>query len=184
MRFGVREIIFTSILLGMVAGTYAMVVQPHARARREKLAEMRAMNRAISTALASTSGLEDVKRRVEQEQQATAFFGSRLAKATDLPTAVNELVQIATANSLQAGEVQILRGQSFPGVDARPVHLQLTGNFNGIYSFLLQLEGVPRIMRVSHLNLSESGDRDDQISADLTLTMYFAADGAAVAQAN
>jgi Tfp pilus assembly protein PilO len=184
MRLRFHEIIFTSLLLGMFAGTFALVVQPHARARREKAAEMRSMNGAISTVVESTSGLEDVKRRVDQEQQATAFFGSRLAKASDLQRAISELVQIATANSLQAGEVQTLRGQTVGGVDARPMHLQVSGNFNGIYSFLLQLEAVPRIMRVSHLDLSTSGDRDDLISADITLMMYFTSDGGTVAQAN
>jgi type IV pilus assembly protein PilO len=174
MQFGFREMIFTSLSLGMVAGTYAMVVQPHARAREKRVAEMHAMDVAIADIHKSTDGLDDVACRVDRQQQATNAFRSRMPGESDSQKTLDEVIQTAVANSLQAGEVTPLKRRELDGVIAQPVKLRFSGNFNGFYAFLLQLEGMPLITRTTQIDLSGIDDRDGQIQAEMTLTLYFA----------
>jgi type IV pilus assembly protein PilO len=173
MQFGFREMIFTSLLLGLVAGTYATIVQPHARARQEKLAEIRSMDAAISAIGGSTAAFVPLAGRVDEEQAREALFEARLTSQADAQKGVDEVLQTAAANSLQAGEALLLKPTEAGGLRAQPINFHFTGNFNGFYSFLLQLESMPRVIRISRLDLKGADDRDGQMQADMTLTMYF-----------
>jgi Tfp pilus assembly protein PilO len=173
MRFGFREMIFTSLLLGLVAGTYATIVQPHARARQQQLAEIRSMDAGISALGNSTASLAPLAGRVEEEEARAALFQARLPSQSDTHKGVDQVLQMAAANSLQAAEALPLKPTERDGLRAQPVNFHFTGNFNGFYSFLLQLESMPRVARISRLDLKGADDRDGQIQADMTLTMYF-----------
>ena len=173
MQFGFREMIFTSLLLGLVAGTYATIVEPHARARQQQLAEVRSMDAAISALGSSTAAFVPLARRVDQEQASAALFQARLPSPADTQKGVDEVLQTAAANSLQAGEALLLKPTEVDGLRAQPINFHFTGNFNGFYSFLLQLESMPRVTRISRLDLKGADDHDGQIQADMTLLMYF-----------
>jgi len=63
--------------------------------------------------------------------------------------------------------------------------MNLSGDFNGYYSFLLQLEKLPRITRVTQMNLQKISDRDGEMQAQMTLSIFFEPDtGGAVAGTN
>ena len=47
------------------------------------------------------------------------------------------------------------------------------GDFNGFYAFLLQLEKLPRITRVSQMKLEKISERDGEMTAQLTLSIFF-----------
>ena len=51
------------------------------------------------------------------------------------------------------------------------------GNFNGFYTFLLQLEKLPRITRITNLTLQKLQDKDGEMQASMTLSIFFEADG-------
>jgi hypothetical protein len=55
--------------------------------------------------------------------------------------------------------------------------MSLAGDFNGFYVFLQQLENMPRITRVTHMNLTKMAERDGAMQAKLTLSIFFEPDG-------
>jgi Tfp pilus assembly protein PilO len=184
MKFGLRELVFTSLMLGAVAGAYAMIVQPHASIRRQQLAEMRSMDADLSAITNSTDGLENLTSRVDQQRNAIALFGSMLPQQSDVQKAVNELLQTAAANSLQAGDVQLPERKQSDGLGVQPVSLAFTGNFNAFYSFLLQLEGMHHVMRLSEMKFHYGGAADGQIQSRMMLSLFFDSSAGNLAQAN
>jgi hypothetical protein len=54
--------------------------------------------------------------------------------------------------------------------------LSLQGNINGFYSFLLQLEKLQRITRVTQMDLQKINDRDGEMQARMTLSIFFEPD--------
>ena len=63
--------------------------------------------------------------------------------------------------------------------------MSLSGDFNGFYSFLLQLEKLPRITRVTNMSLSKITDRDGEMNATMTLSIFFEPDtGSSMATTN
>ncbi len=187
MKFGSRELVFTSLLLGIVGGTYGMIVQPHARARRQRLAEIRAMDRDLASIGDSTNGLEQLAHRVEQQRRGIVEFANMLPQASEIQTAVDEVLKTAAANSLQSGDVQLLSRHSLAGVGAQPIKMAFTGNFNGFYSFLLQLETMHRVMRMTQIQFHDAGSPACIVHAEMTLVIYFDSNAGGVrtiAQAN
>jgi Tfp pilus assembly protein PilO len=178
MHLGFRETVFISLLLGMVVGTYALVVRPHGAERERRLSEIRSMDCAISGVGNSTQGLEELEQHIARQHEATALFRSRLPKEADIDREISEVIQTAAANSLQSRQTRVLDRQESNGIGARRVDLELTGNFNGFYSFLLQSEQMPRLMRIVQLNVAGGNEKEGQIQADLTLMMYFDSDAA------
>jgi hypothetical protein len=63
--------------------------------------------------------------------------------------------------------------------------MSLSGDFNGFYAFLLQLEKLARITRVTQMQLQKIDEHDGQMQAQMTLSIYFEPDnGNAIAGAN
>ena len=55
--------------------------------------------------------------------------------------------------------------------------MDLSGDFNGFYSFLLKLEKMPRITRITDMRLSKINGQDGQMRALLTMSIFFEPDG-------
>ena len=66
----------------------------------------------------------------------------------------------------------------------QPIQLSLSGDFNGFYSFLLQLEKLQRITRVTDMTLQKINDHDGEMQAQLTLSIFFEPDTGTVAGTN
>jgi type IV pilus assembly protein PilO len=84
---------------------------------------------------------------------------------------------MAEANSLATKTVRTLKSERFAGYSEQPIQMSLSGNFNGFYLFLQQLEKLPRITRVTNMTLTKINDRDGEMQASMTLSIYFEPDG-------
>jgi Tfp pilus assembly protein PilO len=51
--------------------------------------------------------------------------------------------------------------------------MELEGNFNAFYSFLLELEKLPRIMKIRELDLEKQKENEGQISANFIVSIFF-----------
>jgi Tfp pilus assembly protein PilO len=51
--------------------------------------------------------------------------------------------------------------------------MELVGNFSSFYSFLLELEKLPRIIKIRELKLDKKKIDEGQISADFILSIFF-----------
>ena len=51
--------------------------------------------------------------------------------------------------------------------------MALEGNFGSFYSFLLELEKLPRIMKIRELQLERHKNSDGEITADFIVSIFF-----------
>ena len=51
--------------------------------------------------------------------------------------------------------------------------MSLSGDFNGFYAFLLQLENLPRITRITQMKLEKINEHDGDATAQITLSIFF-----------
>jgi len=59
------------------------------------------------------------------------------------------------------------------GYIEQPLEMKLVGNFNSFYSFLLELEKLPRIMKIRQLKLDKQKNNDGQVTADMVMSIFF-----------
>lgn len=91
---------------------------------------------------------------------------------------LREVWQLAEANQLQTKTVKPSKSERGPSYSEQPIEMSLSGDFTGFYSFLLQLEKLPRITRLGKMNLQKISDHDGHMTAQLTLSIFFEPDGA------
>jgi len=184
MKFGIREIIFVVVMLGLLGSTnYFVFAKANAR-KAERLADIRGRQQALSNLQQATSGIEDLNRKIDELQKAITFFESKLPQEKEVDKILKEVWQMAEANSLQTRSIKTLKVERGANYSEQPIMMTLSGDFNGFYAFLLQLEKLPRITRVTEMNLQKINDRDGEMQAGMKLSIFFEPDTGSVAGAN
>lgn len=175
MKLGFREILFLAVMLGLFGCTYFMVFKK-ANARRADLrAEISKKQKSLADLKRSTSGIDDLARKIEELQQAIAFFESKLPKEKEIDDILESLSRLASANSLTTKTVKTLKPEAAANYREQPIQMSVSGDFNGFYAFLLQLEKLPRLTRVTQLKLDKIQDHDGEAQATITLSIFFEA---------
>ena len=106
-----------------------------------------ASNASWPTCEQATAGIDDLNDKIDELQKAIKFFESKLPQEKEVDKILKEVWQMAEANSLQTKTVKTLKTERGPSYSEQPIQMSLSGDFNGFYSFLLQLEKLPRITR-------------------------------------
>ena len=173
MKFGVRELMFLGIMLAMLAGAYVFVFHTGDVRRAERVRQTDDKLKSLDELQRATAGVRDIDHKLTELQQATAFFESKLPQAKEIDKVLKEVWQLAEANSLQTRTVKTLKSQKMNGYSEQPIEMSLSGDFIGFYKFLLELEGLPRLTRVTQMKLDKIQDRDGEMQAQLTLSIFF-----------
>ncbi len=177
MKFGFREVIFVALMLGLLAISFLFF-----RKTDEKRVRLLADNNSKQTALnnlhTATAGISDLNKKIDDLQQAIKFFESKLPQEKEIDKILKEVWQMAEANNLQTKTVKTLKTERAANYSEQPIEMVLSGNFNGFYSFLLQLEKLPRLTRVTRMSLQKISDRDGDMWAQMTLSIFFEPDTA------
>jgi type IV pilus assembly protein PilO len=146
--------------------------------------EIRSKQKALIEFRQSTAGVEDLDNRIGQLQKAIDFFNSKLPQEREVDTVLKEVWQITQDNSLQTRTVKTLPSERSASVSEQPIEMTLSGDFKGFYSFLLKLEKMPRLTRVTQMNLQKINEHDGEMQAKVTLSIFFEPDASASAMSH
>ena len=80
---------------------------------------------------------------------------------------------IAQKQGLKSKTFRTLKKKDNSGYVEQPLRMELVGNFSSFYSFLLELEKLPRIIKIRELKLDKKTITEGQISADFILSIFF-----------
>jgi len=173
MKFGIREIAFVVILLGLLGCSYFLVltkaqqnVQARERVIEEKLKALTDLDKA-------TAGVTDVDRKVEELQEAIKFFEKKLPQEREMDLILKEVWQMAEQNKLTTKTIRTMKSQRGAAYSEQPIEMSLGGNFSGFYEFLLKLERLPRLTRINQLSLDKISGKEGEMEAKLTLSIFF-----------
>src|SRR6476469_2707038 len=184
MKFGIREIVFVVVMLGLIGSTNYIFFSKANVKKQELLKEIHDRQAALSNLQQATAGIDDLNHKIDDLQKAITFFESKLPQEKEVDKILKEVWQMAEANSLQTKTIKTLKTERGPNYSEQPIDMSLAGDFNGFYAFLLQLEKLPRITRVSQMKLEKINERDGEMTAQLTLSIFFEPEAGSTASAN
>ena len=173
MRLGARELIFLCMMLGLLCCTWFFVFKKSEDKRLVMIGDIETKEKALRDLNAATVGVEDLNRKIKDLQQAITFFNSKLPAQREIDSILTEVTHLAEANSLQTTTFKPLRNEHYSNYSEQPIEMTLIGDFNGYYSFLLELEKLPRLTRISQMNLARISDRDGEMTAKLVLSIFY-----------
>src|SRR4030043_1441381 len=168
-----RKVVFFVLILGVAVVGYQYMIKP----ANTHLAEVKSRVDTKFAQLAkfqqATAAAEDLTKQLEQLQDAIAFFESKLPPKSQIHEVLEQVTVIAQKQGLKPKTIRTLKEKDNSGYIEQPLKMELVGNFNSFYSYLLELEKLPRIMKIRELKLDKEEEHDGQIAADFVVSIFF-----------
>ena len=183
MNIGAREFLFIMVLAAVPISAWYFVFQP----RNNDIAEARAEIDAMQGTLIQLSELNqkvgDLGVAVNESEIRLTRFRENIPDADDVDEMLSELDQIGVRNKLNVKSIRTMKQVDVGGYSELPLSLNIQGDFAGIYRFIADVESLPRITRVSELELkrdlvkhgrnTDESQKAGMIEMKLTLVIYF-----------
>ena len=178
MKIGKRELVFIFLLLAIPVGAYLMVFVPQNKQNEQMMSEIKARQTKLRALRKATAAVGDLREEIQTLEKAIGFFNSKLPSEREIDKVLREVWLLAQANQLQAKMISTeVKGAGLIDPKApqgeQPFEIVLTGDFLGLYTFMLALENQPRITRVREMKLSGDATTPGQVNAKFTMSVFY-----------
>ncbi len=181
-----RKAVFFILLLGVTYGAYRYMIKPANSDLAEKKAQIEKNLAKLAEFEKATAATKDLSKQLEQLQGAIEFFESKLPPKSEIHKVLEQVTVIAQKQGLKPKTIRTLnkkdssgrvpnaiKGAGGPRYIEQPLKMELVGSFNSFYSFLLELEKLPRIMKIRELELKKQTRNEGQIAANFIVSIFF-----------
>jgi type IV pilus assembly protein PilO len=173
MNSNVRKIVFFVMVISVSLIAYQYMIKPaneHLSATKDRVDKTLGKLKEFEKA---TAAAEDLSEELEELQEAIAFFESKLPPTSEIYNVLKNVTVIAQKQGLAPKTIKTLKIKNNCGYVEQPLEMKLVGNFNSFYSFMLELEKLPRIMKIREIKLDKQKDADGQVTADMVVSIFF-----------
>ena len=181
MKLGFREIVLLLLMVAMLAASWWFGFRRVAE-RKEQLQAAEAQKRREMAELGrATRDIDDLARHLDELDAAVAYFESKLPKEQNVQGTLTDVWRAAQKNGLSIREFAPGGVRRDSHYSEKPIALELSGPFEGLYAYQLELERMDRITRVPRLRVSRIDGRNGATKAEMTLCIFFEPASGAVA---
>ena len=181
MRFGIRELIFFIVLMAVPIASFFFVFKPRNELINQAKTEIQLKQARLDRLAALTERLDDLGLAIANGRESIKLIEQKLPDQKGVDEILQQVWQIAKRNQQTVKSVKSKKMLPAALYMELPLELEMEGDFDGFYQFLLELENLPRITRIHSLNLERlvrksSGDEDirpGMAKAKFTLSIYF-----------
>jgi type IV pilus assembly protein PilO len=173
MTSGLRKVVFFILLLATSVIGYQYMIKPANKHLAEAKGRVEAKAARLAEFEKKTAAAENLTKQLEQLQQAIKFFESKLPPTSEIHKVLEQVTVIAQKQGLKPKTIRTLQSKDNSGYVEQPLKMELEGNFNAFYSFLLELEKLPRIMKIRELHLGKKKENEGRIAADFIVSIFF-----------
>ena len=176
MKFGLRELLFLAVMIGTVTASFFSLKRTVAR-REAMQAETEGWKRQLAALNQSGADTVDWNKKIAELKEAVKYLEGKLPAEKEIDVILTQVENMVKANALEKKMVKPLRIDRSASYNELPIEMTLSGDFNGFYAFLQQLEKMPRITRLTNMALTKITDREGAMQAKITLSIFFEPDG-------
>jgi type IV pilus assembly protein PilO len=173
MTSGLRKAVFFILLLSVACAAYQYMIKPANKHLAEQKARLQASLAKLTEFEKATAAAEDLSHQLEQLREAIEFFESKLPPTIEIDKVLQDITVIGEKQGVKCKTIRRLEKKDNSGYIEQPLEMKLEGDFNSFYSFLLELEKLPRIMKVRELELKKQAKNEGQISVDFIVSIFF-----------
>lgn len=173
MTSGMRHLIFFVLIIGLAYSAYAYMIKPanaHLAEERQAMEQKRAKLNELDRASDAAADLSDQLGRVEE---AIAVFESKLPPSSEIHTVLENVTLIAQRHGLTARSIRTMNTVNNRGYIEQPLRMELHGDFNAYYAFLLELEQMDRITKIRELTLKKKSQHEGVTESHFVMSIFF-----------
>jgi type IV pilus assembly protein PilO len=174
MSSTIRKGIFLCVLLAIVVASYFLVFKPTNARIVKARSEIDQKNAMLDKLRQATSRRDDLEHANQQIRASIEEIQARLPSGKEMPEVLRQVTTLASKTGLDvpkftASDKPIQAGLALE----QQIDVEINGDFDGFYQFLLELERLPRISRIPDLEIARSKDVDGEMVAKLKLSIYY-----------
>lgn len=172
MNSSTRYLIFFILIAGMAFVSWKFMIKPaneHLAQERTKMEEMRTKLDELEKATAAAENLSEQLQKIED---AIMAFESKLPPSSEIHTVLENVTLIAQRQGLTPKSIRTQKNTDNRGYIEQPLEMELDGNFNSYYAFLLELEKLDRITKLRELKIKKT-EREGQTEAKFVMSIFF-----------
>ncbi len=173
MTSGSRKLIFFVLLLALVYVSYAYMIKPanqHLAQEKIKVEQKRSKLMELKKATAAAS---DLANQLDKVEEAIAVFESKLPPCSEIHKILEDVTKIAQIHGLTPKTIRALDAKNNRGYVEQPLKMELHGNFNSYYAFLLEMEKLDRITKIRELSLKKQSKSEGKTEATFIVSIFF-----------
>ena len=168
-----RKAVFFVLLLGVAVAGYQYMIKPANKHLFEAKERVQAKLDKLDEFEKATAAAEGLTKQLEQLQEAIEFLESKIPPTSEIDKVLQDVTVIAQKQGLRSKTIRTLKRKDNSGYIEQPLKMELVGDFGSFYSFLLELEKLPRIMKIRELELKKQAKYEGQIIADFVVSIFF-----------
>ncbi len=173
MTGSARKILFFVLLLAVTYLAYRYMIKPANEDINRRKKALEAKMQKLSEIEKATAAAKSLTKQLDELSEAIGFFESKLPPTSEIHKVLEQVTVIAQKQGLSPKTIRTVKSKDNSGYVEQPLKMQLVGNFNAFYSYLLQLEELPRIMKIRELELKKQDEINGTISASFVVSIFF-----------
>jgi type IV pilus assembly protein PilO len=172
MTSSFRYLIFFVLIIAMAYVSWAYMIKPANEHLTQERAKMEVLRAKLDELEQATAAAEDLAGQLEKIEAAIKAFESKLPPSSEIHTVLENVTLIAQRHGLTPKSIRTQKNKDNRGYIEQPLEMELHGNFNSYYAFLLELEKLDRITKIRELSLKKS-EREGQTEATFVMSIFF-----------
>jgi len=173
MNSGIRNIIFFAILLGAAFVGYKYMIQPANKHLLEQKLRVSQKQDKLSKLDKIRSKVKDLDGEIKELQSALGFFESKLPPSSEIHKVLRQVTLIAKEHRLTPKTIMTLKTKEKNGYIEQPLKMELDGDFLAYYEFLIDLEKMDRITRISNFEIKRNDAGEGKTAATFVMSIFF-----------
>jgi type IV pilus assembly protein PilO len=173
MTGGFRKFVFFVLLIGVSYLAYRFMIKPANARLDEQKAKVATQMDKLHELEVATAAARDIESQMVQVREAVTFFESKLPPHSQIHKVLEQVTLIAQKQGLKTKSIRTLKQRNFMGYIEQPLAMELYGNFDSYYSFLLDLEQMPRITKIRELQLKKDTKNEGAATAEFVVSIFF-----------
>lgn len=173
MKNALQQIVLFILILGLAVVGYQFMIRPVNRHLAEQKERVKAKVSKLAEFEDATKVAEGLNKQLEQLQEAIDFFESKLPPTSQIHKVLEQVTVIAQKQGLKPKTIKTLATKDNSGYVEQPMKMELEGDFTSFYAFLLELEKLPRIIKIRELKLAKQTTDEGQIDANFIVSIFF-----------
>ena len=177
MRFGLRETMFFLLLLAVPVAAYFLVFEPRNADIEQAQEEIRQKQAKLESLERATTTINDLGGEIDRLTQAISVFERQLPAQRDVEVILREVAELAKKHDLLVQSLRTDKVIPEAGYSKLPIRMEITGDFDNFYSFMLDLERLERITTLPMMKLKrfkqKKQEEEGEMQADVRLDIFF-----------
>jgi len=177
----IRQLVFFMVLLALPVASYLLVFKPQNQVILKATREMELKESKLAKLREYTARTDDLAKENEQIKAAIETIQSRLPSGKEMDNVLRQVSGIAnkaglTVPNFKKSDKTQPAGLAFE----QPTDIEMLGDFDGYYQFLLELEKLPRITRIPDMEIKRQEKTNGEMKAKFVLSVYYEGEKVAV----